>query len=108
MSPPSIIIGTGIWGHNVDKAQVTNQINPFKRIGIKQIDTAALYPPTNPGQAERLLGEAGYEKQGFLIDSKILYFNQGNGTLTADAIEKSIDESLANLQTNKVRALSTT
>ncbi|RYP17319.1 hypothetical protein DL765_004610 [Monosporascus sp. GIB2] len=105
MEPPSFIAGTGTWGHNVDEALVRDQISSLKTLGVKQVDTAALYPPTNPGQAERLLGEIGYANVGFLIDTKVLYFNQGTGTLTAEAIEKSVDQSLANLGARKVNIL---
>lgn len=103
MAPPKFIIGSGTWGHNVDEAQVRDQVSSLKGYGISQVDTAALYPPSNPGQAERFLGQVGYEKEGFLLDTKILYTNMGSGSLTPEAIEKSVDQSLASLKIKKVR-----
>ncbi|KAI0470315.1 Aldo/keto reductase [Xylaria cf. heliscus] len=105
MSPPSIIVGTANWGHYVNETQIRSEVSSLKGAGVKQLDSAALYPPTNPGQAETLLGAIGHEKQGFLIDTKVMYMNQGSGTLTESAVESSLEKSLANLKTDKVNIL---
>lgn len=103
MSPPDLVLGSGNWGRSVGEDQIRDQVSALKEVGIRAIDTAARYPSANPGEAERLLGDARYEELGFLINSKIMYSDGGKGNLTAEAIQKSLDQSLASLKTDKVR-----
>ncbi|KAF2477646.1 Aldo/keto reductase [Lindgomyces ingoldianus] len=105
MSPPKILMGTGLWGDETSKEVVTKLAEVLKELKIKEIDGAALYPITNPGQSEKLIGECGYVENGFLVDSKILHFGGGEGTLSKAAIERSLDQSLANIKTDKLHIL---
>ncbi|KAJ8120183.1 hypothetical protein ONZ43_g3046 [Nemania bipapillata] len=106
MSPvPSTIAGGGTWGHNVDGDEVRRQMADLKSIGVREIDTAALYPFSNPTKSEQIIGESRFGSDGFLIDTKIMWFNGGNGTLTNENIPKSVDESLQRLGVEKLNVL---
>lgn len=99
---PKILVGTGTWGHSnfgIDEAR--DQIAQLDKLDCRQIDTGALYPFTNPGVAETFLGQIGYD--GILVDTKAMWFDGGNNTLTVNAVRSSIDQSLARLKTEKVR-----
>ncbi|KAI1819275.1 Aldo/keto reductase [Xylaria intraflava] len=104
-TPPRIVAGSGTWGHNVDAIEAQRQMNDLKTIGVQEIDTAALYPFSNPTVAEQIIGDSGLSHEGFLIDTKIMWFNIGKGTLTNENIPKSIDESLTRLKLKKVHIL---
>lgn len=96
-----ILIGCGTWGHGFSIDQVREQLGSLDKLRCRHIDTAALYPFTSPGAAERFLGEIGHED--LLVDTKAMWYDNGDNTLTFDAVQKSIDESLERLRTNKVR-----
>lgn len=98
---PKILVGTGTWGHNYGIDEVRDQIAQLSKLGCREIDTAALYPFTHPFLAETFLGEIGHE--GILVDTKAMWFDGGNNTLTVDAVRKSIDESLGRLKAKQVR-----
>lgn len=98
---PKILVGTGTWGHNYGIDQVRDQIAQLDKLDCRQIDSGALYPFTNPGVAETFIGEIGHE--GILVDTKAMWFDGGNNTLTVEAVRKSIAESLVRLKTEKVR-----
>ncbi|KAI1470982.1 Aldo/keto reductase [Daldinia caldariorum] len=102
MTPPKPIIGSGVWGHFLGEDEIRSQLNDAERLRILHIDSGAHHPYSKPGLAERLLGEIGYQNQGFTVDSKVLYSNGGDGTLTAEAVEKSIDQTLSSLKTHKI------
>ncbi|KAI1479701.1 Aldo/keto reductase [Daldinia eschscholtzii] len=97
---PNVLIGTGSWGHNFGIDQVRDQMAQLDKLNCREIDSAALYPFTNPGVAETFLGEIGYD--GILVDTKAMWFDGGNNTLTVDAVKKSMNESLERLKTDKV------
>ncbi|KAI8956769.1 Aldo/keto reductase [Daldinia sp. FL1419] len=97
---PKILVGTGTWGHNFGIEQVREQMAQLDKLECRQIDTGALYPFTNPGVAETFLGQIGHE--GILIDTKAMWFDGGNHTLTVEAVQKSMDESLERLKADKV------
>lgn len=101
MSPPHILIGSGTWGHGFSIDQVRDQLNRLGKLQCRQIDTAALYPFPSPGTAEEFIGEIGHE--GLLVDTKAMWFDNGDNTLTMNAVQKSIDESLKRLKASKVR-----
>lgn len=102
MAPANLLIGNATCGPvwTEDGAKLLEQL---KKTGIKTIDTAAVYPGSNPGAAEKLLGELGVVEQGFLVDTKILWSGNGRGTLTEAAIKKSLSQSLESIKTDKVR-----
>ncbi|KAK6951981.1 hypothetical protein Daesc_006507 [Daldinia eschscholtzii] len=81
---PNVLIGTGSWGHNFGIDQVRDQMAQLDKLNCREIDSAALYPFTNPGVAETFLGEIGYD--GILVDTKAMWFDGGNNTLTVDAV----------------------
>ncbi|KAI1337311.1 Aldo/keto reductase [Xylariaceae sp. FL0016] len=100
MMAPKILIGTGCWGHNFDIEKARDQVAQLNKLGCEQIDTAALYPFTDPHTAEKFIGEIGHD--GILVDTKAMWFDGGKHTLTVDAVAKSMEESLSRLKTNKV------
>lgn len=102
MPPPKIYVGSGTWGERISKDGIEELAAALKELGVREIDTAPIYPLPNPGGSEKLIGDLQYAKKGFLIDSKILYFGNGDGTLSATAIQKSLDQSLTNLKVEKV------
>ncbi|KAI1852865.1 hypothetical protein JX266_002406 [Neoarthrinium moseri] len=97
---PQILVGTGTWGHNLCIDQMREQLNNLEKLNCRRIDTAALYPFTHPHLAEKCLGELKHD--GLLIDTKAMWFNGGDNTLTFKAVQKSMDESLERLKTDKV------
>ena len=103
---PKLIFGTaslGMTGSSSfqDVASVQELFKTLKDVGITQLDTAARYPPNNPGMSEKLIGEARGE---FVIDTKVLtaLTNDGSGDLAKDAMQKSVDESLSKLNQKSV------
>ncbi|KAM4057920.1 aldo/keto reductase family protein [Hirsutella rhossiliensis] len=98
-SHPLLIFGGASIGYAYDRPEAVSELlRTLRSLGITRVDTAARYPPTNPGASERLLGEAGAATQGFDLDTKILCWGDGSGTLEPAAIEKSLHESRRRLQ----------
>ncbi|KAI0874033.1 putative oxidoreductase [Hypoxylon argillaceum] len=101
---PQIIFGTGGFGMDMtafqDADSVKALLQELRRLGISRLDTAARYPPLNPGRSEQLLGEAVELSRDFVIDTKVYTNTQtdGSGDLTTAAIAKSVDASLQRLQ----------
>ncbi|KAI1433456.1 Aldo/keto reductase [Xylaria sp. CBS 124048] len=102
---PTIIAGGGTWGHNVDGDGVRAHLAAMQSIGVKEIDTAALYPFSKPTTSEKIIGKCRFGQEGYLIDTKVTWFNGGNGTLTKDNISKSVEESLERLGVEKINIL---
>ncbi|KIM97230.1 hypothetical protein OIDMADRAFT_130744 [Oidiodendron maius Zn] len=97
---PKLIFGTASLG---DKFATVKDVNDLLKVlkshGITTLDTAGLYPSTNMGASERLLGECGAAGDGFAIDTKIFVTSvEASGTLKPEAIEKSISTSIERLQ----------
>ncbi|KAJ5578618.1 uncharacterized protein N7459_007582 [Penicillium hispanicum] len=110
MSRPNTLFGGALIGTAFSTpTQVQELLDQIKALGINRIDTAARYPPGNSGMSERLLGDVRAAEQGFAIDTKINTQGSssagGEGSLTPAAIEKSLDESFARLQMDKVHVL---
>jgi aflatoxin B1 aldehyde reductase len=108
---PKVLLGLngffikqGLTAEEAVKVLEHMQTLPIKITGI---DTAAAYPPTNPGESELVLGEAGVGGSGFTVDTKVLIDRQsdGSGELGQDNITKSIVDSLAKLKMSKVQVL---
>lgn len=87
---PVLIFGGSTIGVSYNTAaDVAEILEVLNANNIKQIDTAALYPWTNIGMSETLLGEANAIQHGFQIDTKVLVTTKdGNGTLEAEKIKK--------------------
>lgn len=100
---PRLILGGSTIG--VDNFATLEAVNDLLRVinplGIKDIDTAAVYPIAHMGDSERLLGEAGAAAQGFAINTKILVLSKdASGTLEPAKIEQSFSTSQKRLQLN--------
>ena len=93
--PPQIISGDL---HGKDPEEVRPVL---KTAGISRIDTAARY---ENGESERRLGQAKFADD-FTIDTKILYTGPNAISLSAEAIEKSVTNSLKALGIDTVNVL---
>jgi aryl-alcohol dehydrogenase-like predicted oxidoreductase len=106
MTSPQIIFGCALIGmHGFgDEAAFGDVLATLHQGEVKQLDTAARYPPPKQGESERILGRSHSGDQGFLIDTKVLMgFDEGE--LTSKAIDQSIQDSLSRLQINQVECL---
>jgi aflatoxin B1 aldehyde reductase len=57
MSPPvKVVFGTGSIGHSITGASAQEAFDLFRKHGHVEIDTAAVYPPPNPGASETEIG----------------------------------------------------
>ncbi|KAI0889377.1 putative aldo/keto reductase [Annulohypoxylon maeteangense] len=92
---PHIIFGCGGLGQEfVGEDSVRELLELLKEAGIGRLDTAALYPPSDIGASQRLLGQVEAARLGFDIDTKVLISMSGfKGTLEPEKIAKSIAES---------------
>ncbi|KAF3067425.1 Aflatoxin B1 aldehyde reductase member 2 [Daldinia childiae] len=97
---PQIIFGCGGLGNEFVGEDAVREVLEFlKEAGIDRLDTAALYPPSDIGASQRLLGKVGAARLGFIIDTKVLISMSGfKGTLEPEKIAKSIAESYEALQ----------
>ncbi|KAJ7263997.1 NADP-dependent oxidoreductase domain-containing protein [Mycena haematopus] len=107
MAPPELIFGTAnvgsVWTTPKDISALTQQLLDG---GIRRLDTAARYPPSDPGASQRTLGAHSLGSQGFAIDTKILAWTaDGSGEMTPEAIKKSVNDSLEALKIEKINVL---
>ncbi|PYH42557.1 Aldo/keto reductase [Aspergillus saccharolyticus JOP 1030-1] len=86
----------GAW----TRETVGSLVDRLEAAGIRHYDTALLYPVTNSGAAERLLGSI--RQPEFVIDTKILFRPEA---LRRENMEESIRKSLENLGVPKVTTL---
>ena len=104
MPHPHLVFGGAAIGSTyLTIDAVSELLVALKNQGIEHIDSAARYPPTDPGQSEHLLGEANAAHAGFNVDTKISVEGDGSGSLTAAAIALSLQGSLERLKVTKVR-----
>lgn len=99
---PQLVFGAGVLGMDgmefQDTESVTKLLVTLKGLGVRRLDTAARYPPFNPGRSEQLLGEANAVGGDFVIDTKVYTeVGDGSGDLTRAAVEKSVAGSLERL-----------
>lgn len=99
-SAPQLIFGCGGLGNEfTGEDSVTELLNTLKTLGVQHLDTAGLYPPTDIGASQRLIGQMGAARLGFTIDTKVLISMQGfKGTLEPQKIETSIETSIHDLK----------
>ena len=83
------------WG-SLDS--VKELLDRLQTAGIDEIDAAGLYPATDSGACERLLGEAGAADLGFRIDTKVFTGFDPVGTLEAEKINASVSASIESLK----------
>ncbi|KAK7711265.1 hypothetical protein SLS63_012698 [Diaporthe eres] len=99
---PQLVFGAGVLGMDgtefQDSESVTNLLQTLRQLGINRLDTAARYPPFNPGKSEELIGTANLPNDAFVVDTKVYTeVGDGSGDLTNTAIQKSVDGSLERL-----------
>ena len=105
MSHPSIILGTGQFGLDLNNtfsspSTIQPALATLKSYSIFRIDTSRHYPSTNPGTGELVLGQSNLD--GFTIDTKV--WSQP-GRHTPENLAKSLDESLSSLDCQGVNVL---
>jgi hypothetical protein len=98
MDTPRYVFGAQGFGVAWTDDNVDHLMKSLKEAGIRQFDTAALYPATNPGLSEELLGTK--KPDDALIDTKILFI--GDDSLSFKNMGASIKASLERLQVKKV------
>ncbi|KAJ3565170.1 hypothetical protein NPX13_g7598 [Xylaria arbuscula] len=97
--PRPIIGGGGIGDEFPTLESAAELLSTLKVLDVKRIDTAALYLLTNIGASETYLGELGAADQGFTLNTKPLALGlEANGTLSPEAIEKSLATSYERLK----------
>jgi aflatoxin B1 aldehyde reductase len=104
MSSVEYIFGGGGLTEAWREDDMPNLQKALQQAKINRIDSAAVYPYTAPGGADALLGDSKFT-ESFEVDTKALYFGDGSGTLTAEAIQKSLSGSLERLRVAKVSSL---
>ncbi len=106
MAHPSLIFGGGTIGLTPLNTiyGVNLLLQSLSKFDIWRLDSAPVYPATDPGKCEQLLGEVGVTRLGFTVDSKIKVTGEGpgKGSLTTKAIEASINETSARLGIDQV------
>ncbi|KAJ5787631.1 hypothetical protein N7457_002621 [Penicillium paradoxum] len=101
MDPPKYIFGAQGFGVAWTESNVDSLMNSLKQAGISQFDTAALYPATNPGASEDLLGKA--KPRNAIIGTKVLFI--GDESLSRENMGNSIRASLDRLKVTKIHTL---
>lgn len=99
---PQLVFGAGVLGMDgtefQDSESVTNLLHTLRQLGINRLDTAARYPPFNPGKSEQLIGAANVPGDAFVVNTKVYTeVGDGSGDLTIAAMQKSVDGSLERL-----------
>ncbi|XDG07702.1 hypothetical protein ABKA04_007317 [Annulohypoxylon sp. FPYF3050] len=92
---PQIIFGCGGLGNEfIGVEAVQELLKVLIEVGVDRLDTAALYPPTDIGASQRLLGQARAAQLGFNIDTKVIIKLSGfEGSLEPKNIAKSVAQS---------------
>jgi aflatoxin B1 aldehyde reductase len=104
MSSIQYIFGGGGLTEAWREDNIADLKKALQQAKINRIDSAAVYPYTAPGGADALLGDNKFP-ESFQVDTKALYFGDGSGTLSAEAIQKSLSGSLERLRVSKVSTL---
>lgn len=94
--PPQILFG------DIRDLDLSALLTMLKNAGITRLDTAAMY---QNGEAEKKIRLANFPNRGFTIDTKIFFALPGFGTLTPEAIDKSLTQSLMSLGMDRVNVL---
>jgi aflatoxin B1 aldehyde reductase len=73
-------IGEGRISHTWTTPEQTEELlKSLDELGLKQLDSAASYPPGSPWVTETLLGQAKAARKGFMIDSEIMPYSLALG-----------------------------
>lgn len=99
-SAPQLIFGCGGLGEEfVGEEAFSELLQTLREVGISRLDTAALYPPTDFGASERLLGKSGAAQMGFTVDTKVMIdMKNFRGGLEPEKIARSISQSHESLR----------
>ena len=103
---PALLFGCATIGNSFSAAENMSALfDTLKACRINYLDTAAVYPPSNPGGSERLIGAAKAAEKGFTIHTKIKVRGDdpGHGSLKKEAINESVANSLEVLGVDQVR-----
>jgi aflatoxin B1 aldehyde reductase len=104
MMTTQIIFGTASFGMDMTEFQdddaIKSLLSTLQSLGITRLDTGARYPPLNPGQSERFIGNAKEISSTFTVDTKVYTDTRtnGGGDLGEQAMERSVSGSLDRLQ----------
>lgn len=98
MDTPRYVFGAQGFGVAWTEENVDQLMSSLKEAEIQQFDTAALYPATNPGASEELLGKK--KPENAVLDTKVLFI--GDESLSLKNMGNSIRASLERLQVKKV------
>lgn len=104
---PRLIFGGSTLGEDYKTLEEAQDILALAQsLGIHEVDTAALYPITDMGRSEKLLGEMQAIPKGIAVDTKILVLSKdANGTLEPDKIRTSLENSRKRLQLDSSQKL---
>jgi aryl-alcohol dehydrogenase-like predicted oxidoreductase len=109
---PHVLLGAGGGIIPASKPEVVSSL--LKHITtlptpIYGVDTAAVYPSSDPGLSEKVLGEAGIGDTNLILDTKVLVGpavdDSKGGALSKVNLRISVEKSLAALKVGKVRAI---
>jgi aflatoxin B1 aldehyde reductase len=109
--PPQIIFGTATFGMPPFSFQtpedVQSLLTTLKSLNIAHLDTAARYPPMNPGKSEELIGQVQELSKEFVVDTKCYTDTKtdGSGDLSTERMDSSVTKSLESLKREKVHVL---
>jgi aflatoxin B1 aldehyde reductase len=109
-------IGEGRISHTWTTPEQTNELlKSLDDLGLKQLDSAASYPPGAAWVTETLLGQTKAAEKGFVIDSKIIPFSiktgrnpkakSGSRSLSEENIDASFKETFDLLGVEKVHIM---
>lgn len=108
---PTVIFGAGGIGAGTisqtwsTAESVSDLLDTLQTLGIKQLDSAASYPPGAPWVADTLLGQAKAVERGFLVDTKIAAHEGLENSLAESSINSSLEKSLELLNVERVHVL---
>ena len=94
---PVLLLGCATIGNAFSAAENMGALfDTLKACRINCLDTAAVYPPSDPGVSGRLIGAAKAAEKGFTIHTKIERRGDdpGHGSLKKDASNESVANSL--------------
>jgi aflatoxin B1 aldehyde reductase len=96
MPPPKFVIGNIAYDDMIPQEEVEQLIPLMKELGLREADASPRWPIQSPGTLEPMLGMlAQIMGRNYLMDSRVECKGNGDGTMTADAIAKSLDRTLS-------------
>jgi len=103
MPPPKFILGNITFGKPLSKEDQDRLVPTLRELGVREADLGPAWPLQVPGVLEPMIGTmVPYLGPNFLLDSRVECKGNGDGTMTANAISKSLNRTLSNLGIKKV------